>query len=103
MQTEITIAQLLGPATADRDLEFFLSARLDEPSGDEQEPAPTAFGLGVFLRHDEAHEQRPQVVNDEQQPRRQFRRSLGLRAEAAEAPLVFEFVEHVLGVGALAV
>jgi len=56
----------------------------------------------LFLRHDEAHENRPEVVNDEQPSRRQF----GLRrfrAEAAADVLIFEFVKHVLRVGALAV
>ena len=85
MQAEITLAQLLGPAIADRDLQFLLPARLDESGGDEQEPAPTAFGLGMFLQDDETDQAGSQVVNDEQQSRRQFHRSLGLGAEAAEA------------------
>jgi len=56
----------------------------------------------MFLWHDEANENCPEVANDEQQSRRQF----GLRrfrAEAAADVLIFEFVKHVLRVGALAV
>ncbi len=47
------------------------------------------------------HEERPKIIHHEQKARGQFGRSAGLRAKAAEAPLILEFVEHVLGVGPL--
>ena len=57
----------------------------------------------MFVRDDEADKQGPQVVNHQQEPGGQFGRGARLGAKAAEAPLVFEFVEDVLGVGALPV
>ena len=56
MEAEIAVAKLLGPAAADGDLNLFLPAGLNEAGGDQQKPSSTAFGLGVLLGHDKAHE-----------------------------------------------
>ena len=76
---------------------------MDQASGDEQEPSSAAFGLGVFVRDDEAHEQHPEIIHHQQQARGQFGGGAGLGAEAGKAPLVLEFVEDVFGVCPLAV
>jgi hypothetical protein len=62
---------------------------LHEPGHNQKNPASTAFGFGMFLRHNEAHEKRPPVVNDEQQSHREFDRRLGLRTKVAAAPSDF--------------
>jgi hypothetical protein len=43
----------------------------------------------MFLRHNEAHEKRPPVVNEEQQSHREFDRRFGLRTKVAAAPSDF--------------
>lgn len=64
---------------------MLLSARLHEPSGDEQEPASAAFCLGMLLGHDEADKQSPQAVDHEQKPGGEFGGRPGLGTEVTEA------------------
>lgn len=71
-----------------------LAAALHQPGGDGQEPAPPAGGLNVALRFEQAHEQVPEVVDEQEQPGGQRADPALARAEADGAALVLEFVEE---------
>src|ERR1017187_2947664 len=63
VQTDVSVAHLLGPAASYRDLYFLLAAGWDEACGNQKEPASAPFGFGVLFRHDEPNEQDPEVVD----------------------------------------
>ena len=80
-----------------------MSAGSDQSSSDKQKPLSAGDGFEMFVGAHEAQEEIPEVVGQEQQSGGEVGDLSVSATEAAKAPLVFDFVEDVFGVGALAI
>ena len=87
----------------DGDLEVALAGGFGESAGDEEKPASSVGGFDVTGGVHESEEEVPEVVEEKQESGGEFGGVAVAATESVESPLVFDFVEDVFGVGALAV